>query len=312
MVAALGVAAAATALAVSGGTLPPLPAQGLAVSAPGGVTLIDVRGRTLARLPRLRFEPEYVLSSGLPRLRDGRGRLWSLDVPGHRLVPATGGLPLAGGSTLLFGRRAKAWLVLHRGRIALRMNVGREFPFLSEDRDVVSTGRRALDLRARRFIRVPRGCIVASRRAVHLILLCGRIEHGTVLPTSVEELVDGHRERLAGPAEVAARGPAGYWVYARVAQDRRTLLVQWSGECESPTAFLIGDRRLRPVGSPTGPAPESRAMGWSPTWRPIVDFPDGACAGSHRGGPGVYVLDRDGTPKLIVRTKPRQQLAFWG
>jgi hypothetical protein len=194
------------------------------------------------------------------------------------------------------------------------MPVGREFPFLSEDRDVVSTGSRALDLRMRRFVRVPRGCIVASGRAVHWVLLCGRIEHGTVLPTTVEELVAGRRERLAGPAHVAARGPAGYWVYARIAPDRRTLLVQWSGECESPTAFLIKrDRRLRPVGSATKrAAPESRALGWSPTGRPIVDFPAAACGAGYHRGPGVYALDPDGTPRLIVRTKLGERVAFWG
>jgi hypothetical protein len=224
------------------------------------------------------------------------------------------GLPLAGDATLPFARRARAWLVLRRGRIALRMPVGREFPFLSEDRDVVSTGTRALDLRTQRFVRIPRGCIVASRRPVHWVLLCGRIEHGTVLPTSVEELVGARRRRLAGPAAVGDRGPAGYWIYARVAPDRRTLLVQWSGECESPTAFVITrDRRLRPVGAPTRrAAPESRAMGWSPTGRPVVSFPAGVCGSGYHGGRGVYSLDTNGTPRLSRRTKLRQQVAFWG
>lgn len=313
MVAALGVAAAATALAVPSGTVPPLPSQGLAVSAPDGVTLIDVRGRRLARLPGLRFEPEYVLNSGLPRLRDGRGRLWSLDVPGHRLVPATGGLPLAGGSTLLFGRRAKAWLVLHRGRIALRMNVGREFPFLSEDRDVVSTGRRALDLRMRRFLAVPRGCLLASRRVVPWILLCGRAEHGTVLPTSIETVVGGRRRVIAGPAATSPSGPAGYWTFVRVSPNGRTLLAQWSGECESPAAFLV--RRgatLRPVGGASlTQAPESRVLGWTKAGQALVGVDEGPCAGGH-GGPGVYVLDRSGKPRLVVATRRRQRVAFWG
>jgi hypothetical protein len=264
MRALLGIVAVAAALA---SPLPPLPAQGVVLSKGDGIAFVDLRGRRLGHVDGLRFATEYALNSGVPRFRDRHGRLWSLDVRGHRLIPAVGGLPLAGGATLLFAPRAKAWLVLRRGRILLRMPGGREFPFLSEDRDVVSTGRRAFDLRTRRFIRVPRGCILASRRAVHWVLLCGRIEHGTLLPTSVEELVDGRRKRLAGPAEVAPRGPAGYWVYARVAPDRRTMLVQWSGECESPVAFLITrNRRLRPVGATTRRTPpESRTMGWSPT-----------------------------------------------
>jgi hypothetical protein len=30
------------------------------------------------------------------------------------------------------------------------------------------------------------------------------------------------------------------------------------------------------------------------------------------GGTGVYSLDPNGAPRLIVRTKPRRQVAFWG
>jgi hypothetical protein len=205
MTALMGIVVAAAALAMP---LPPLPAQGLVLSQGNGITFVDLDGRRLGRVGGLRFATESALNSGVPRFRDGQGRLWSLDVGGHRLIPALGGLPLAGRAALLFAPRAKAWLVLRRGRIALRVPVGREFPFLSEDRDVVSTGLRALDLRTRRSVRVPRGCIVASSRSVHWILLCGRIEHGTVLPTTVEELVNGRRKRLAGPAAVADRGPA--------------------------------------------------------------------------------------------------------
>jgi hypothetical protein len=311
MTALIGIVAAAAAFVTP---LPPLPAQGLVLSQGNGITFVDLRGRKLGHVDGLRLATEYALSSGVPRFRDGDGRLWSLDVRGHRLVPAVGGLPLSGDATLLFAPRARAWLVLRHGRIALRMPVGHEFPFLSEDRDVVSTGRRALDLSRRRFVRVPRGCIVVSRRAVHWVLLCGRIEHGTVLPTTVEELVDGRRKRLAGPAEVAPGGPAGYWVYARVGPDRRTMLLQWSGACESPTAFVLTPgRRLRPVGGSTRRAvPESRALGWSPAGQPVVSFPGGICGSAHHRGSGVYSLDANGKARLIVRTRPRQRLAFWG
>lgn len=310
MTALLGIVAAAAALATP---LPPLPAEGLVVNETTGLTFVDLSGRRLGHVDGMRSATEYALASGVPRFRDRQGRLWSLDLGAHRLVPAKGGLPLVGDATLLFAPRAKAWLVLRRGRIALRMPVGREFPFLSEDRDVVSTGRRALDLRTRRLLHVPHGCIVASRRAVHWVLLCGRIEHGTVLPTTVEELVGGRRKRLAGPAAVARRRPAGYWVYARVAPDRRTLLVQWSGECESPAAFTIdGNRRLRRVGATRDGAPESRALGWSPSGRAVVDFPAGTCAAGYRHGAGVYSLGSHGALRLIVRTKAGQQVAFWG
>jgi hypothetical protein len=90
--------------------------------------------------------------------------------------------------------------------------------------------------------------------------------------------------------------------------------VQWSGDCESPAAFLFArNRKLRPVGASTRrTAPESRALGWSPSGRPIVSFPGRICGSGYHGGPGVYSVDADGTPRLIVRTTFRRQLAFWG
>jgi hypothetical protein len=235
MTALIGIVAAAAALATP---LPPLPAEGLVLSRADGITFVNLQGRRLGHVDGLRFAPEYALNSGVPRLRDRQGRLWSLDVRGHRLIPAVGGLPLAGGATLLFAPRAKRWLVLRRGRIALRMPVGHEFPFLSEDRDVVSTGRRALDLRTRRIVPVPRGWHRREPARRPLVLLCGRIEHGT--------------------------------------------------------------------------PPESRTMGWSPTGRPVVSFLGGSCGSGYHGGTGVYSLDPDGMPRLIVRTKARRPVAFWG
>lgn len=206
------------------------------------------------------------------------------------------------------------WLVLRGGGVAMRMRAGRELPFLSEERDVVSTRRRALDLRARRFLPVPASCTLASRRAVHWILLCGSGAHGTPLPTSIEELVDGRRRRLVGPAEirkVAPHDPAGHWVFVRVAADRRTLLAQWSGECESPSAFVIGSRgRADPVGGSR--SLESVALGWSRGGRAIVHFTAGICGQGFHGGPGIYAVGADRKPQLIVATRRLQKFAFWG
>jgi hypothetical protein len=311
MMAVAGILAAASLVAAP---LPALPPQGLVLSEGSGLTFIALSGRRLAHIDGLRFESEYVLNSGLPRFRDRQGRLWALDTAGHRFVPARAGLPLAGGATLLFARKAKAWLVLRGGRVAMRMRVGREFPFLSEERDVVSTRRRALDLRTRRFLPVPAGCTLASRRAVNWILLCGHRSHGTPLPTSIEELVDGRRRRIAGPAEirkVAPHDPAGYWVFVRVAADRRTLLAQWSGECESPSAFVIGrGGRLDPVGG--NRRLESVAAGWSRDGRAIVHFTAGICGQGFHGGPGIYAVGRDRKPQLIVAMRGLQKFAFWG
>ena len=78
----------------------------------------------------------------------------------------------------------------------------------------------------------------------------------------------------------------GYWRSVELSPDRRTLLLQWSGECESQIAYLAraNGSGLRAV------AVESVALGWTSSGRAVVDLPRGACAGSARR-PGIYLLD---------------------
>ena len=77
----------------------------------------------------------------------------------------------------------------------------------------------------------------------------------------------------------------GYWRSAELSPDRRSLLLQWSGECEIPTAYLAraDGGGLRPA------APESVALGWTRSGRAVVDLPRGGCAGSARR-PGIYLV----------------------
>jgi hypothetical protein len=192
MIAPVGVLVAAATLAAP--VPAALPAQGLVVSEGGGISFVDFGGKRLGHVNGLRFAwQDTNVSSGLPRFLDQAGHLWRLDHRGRRLLRAPAGTILAAGARLAFVRRSRTWIVARAGRVILRMRVGREFPFLSEDHDVVSTGRRTLDLRTQRFVDVPRGCVVASRRARNWVLLCGRIASGTLLPTSrsVWAVVDG-------------------------------------------------------------------------------------------------------------------------
>jgi hypothetical protein len=78
----------------------------------------------------------------------------------------------------------------------------------------------------------------------------------------------------------------GYWRSVELSPDRKTLLLQWSGECESQTAYLAraDGSGLRSV------ATESVALGWTRSGRAVVDLPRGACAGAARR-PGIYLLD---------------------
>ena len=293
----------ATSAALAGPpALPPLPSRGIALSTRARITLLDVRGRPLARLEGYHFVAEPVLNSGLPRLRDAAGRRWRLDVAAHRLVPADGALPLAGGATIVF--RHPHWIVRRAGRIVLRMRARQEFPFLDEDRSVVSTVRRALDLRTGRALSLPRGCRLASRRAPRWILLCGASSYA---PTSIDQLVGGRRRRIVGPAHVYMGRPAGHWRFVRAAPNG-TLLAQWSGECESPSAFLIAGGKLRELG---GKATESVALGWGIDGRAFVHFPQGICGGTVKGGPGVYAVRRAEATRVLATTQ-RDAVAFWG
>lgn len=96
----------------------------------------------------------------------------------------------------------------------------------------------------------------------------------------------------------------GYWRSVELSPDRRTLLLQWSGECESQTAYLAraDGSGLRSAGT------ESVALGWTRSGRAVVDLPRGACAGAPRR-PGIYLLDpRTRHAVLVYRGHGR----LWG
>jgi hypothetical protein len=98
--------------------------------------------------------------------------------------------------------------------------------------------------------------------------------------------------RRARPSTIYLRGRkvlsrrGGYWRSVELSPDRRNLLLQWSGECEVPTAYLA-----RADGSGLRPAAtESLALGWTRNGRAVLDLPKGGCAGGARR-PGIYLLD---------------------
>lgn len=108
-----------------------------------------------------------------------------------------------------------------------------------------------------------------------------------------------------GQRRVLARAPysAGHWAYALLSPTQ--LLAQWSGECESPSAWLVpaSGGKPRPVftGAEGRPA-ESVALGWHGE-RPVVHLWSGIC-GAGVEGPGVYLLGERGDPALPQR-RPR-------
>jgi hypothetical protein len=99
----------------------------------------------------------------------------------------------------------------------------------------------------------------------------------------------------------------GHWAGAYRSPDGKTLLAQWSAECEIPVAFFVRGRDgpVRPVaGRNLRDAPVSIADGWTQDGRAIVEFPAAACgSGIHR--PGIYFVALDGTRTLVQPLKRR-------
>src|SRR6266550_2896878 len=213
MIVAVGVLiAAATLVAPATPTLDPqhlpvLPAQGFAVSSGAALAFVDLQGRVIGRTQGFRFASENTFGAGMPRLTDSGGRHWRLDRTGRRFAPADDGQLLHGGATVSFVARTRTWLVRRRGRV-LMSGAPRELPFVSERRDVVTAGGRALDLRTDTFFKVPPLCTVGTGRRPRWILLCGSARSLSKTPQAIVELVGGkiiRRAPVKSPAPNASR-----------------------------------------------------------------------------------------------------------
>jgi hypothetical protein len=115
---------------------------------------------------------------------------------------------------------------------------------------------------------------------------------------------------VTGPLQYRSKDALGFWRYVLASPDKKTLLAQWSGECESPNAFFVPVRGGTPR-AVSGErhwwrAPESGARGWSKDGRAIVRLYGGACGiGAHR--PGVYLIDPETGRAEFVRRLTRAE-----
>jgi hypothetical protein len=109
------------------------------------------------------------------------------------------------------------------------------------------------------------------------------------------------------------RDALGAWSWAMRAPDGSAILAQWSGECESPTAFLApasGGAPVSVTGERFGKAAESMALGWTANSEAVVILPNGAC-GSGVHTPGVYLFDAPGQGRLIFATTGYADARMW-
>ena len=164
------------------------------------------------------------------------------------------------------------------------------------------------------------GCAVASKRRDTRLYLCSpKPEHegGFPLPKTLEvETASTPRRVLARPpfpAPAPGIGPIGHWVSAQLSPDGRTVLAQWSAECEIPIAFLIpvAGGKPRPVAGTLRDHPESIGLGWSPDGLAVVFLPSLACGKGYEG-PGIYFVSTGGKPvRAIVKGRDIRGAALW-
>jgi hypothetical protein len=138
----------------------------------------------------------------------------------------------------------------------------------------------------------PRSC---SRIEESPIVLCHRTA-ARFYTTAFYRTRD--RRLVALPIAHPPGSKVGHWATAYVSPDRKTLLAQWSAECETPQAFFVAAAGgvPRALG---GRSDESIAHGWTSDGRAIVEFPHGVCGGTVRR-PGVYLVSLDGTRQFLA------------
>jgi hypothetical protein len=147
----------------------------------------------------------------------------------------------------------------------------------------------------------------AGAERLHLCFKPNADDHGRFF------LESGSSERqLAvsppGPTPSAgAAGLVGHWAWAALSPNGKTILAQWSAECEVPIAFLVDIR----VGNPrpiTGEkdwakAPVSVALGWTTDGRAIAFLPKGPACGNAANVSGLYLYPSPGEGELLLRAK---------
>jgi hypothetical protein len=159
---------------------------------------------------------------------------------------------------------------------------------------VVAKGSRtfALGRRGLRPIARPRADWPTTARGCHPgplpYVICG----GPYSPKRDASVLYLHGRKLVGPVGRYGGAPyfIGHWRSAVPSPDGRTLLLQWSAECEIPVAYFanVDGSHLRPVAASS--TVESGAVGWARDGRAVIAFPTSACARG-RAQAGTYLVD---------------------
>lgn len=291
---------------------PALPPTGLAVQTGDGVTLIDLHGRVLRSLPGFSFRAVAVERPGQIELRDSAGSWYELR-SGSLLRRRSAAISLPGGYALRFSGH---WALLRHGEVVEQI---KRFTHLELDSSgaILSLtplparvgATTAPDLRTGTIERLPRGCRVGARLGSVEYQLCGypylRSQHSSIVRAN-----ESGRRTLVGPAQRRPQPPtpAGSWQSITPSPDGRSLLAQWSGECETPTAYRIDipSGRLTILGhGQKGEMVESHALGWNGN-EAIASLPHSVCISSTET-PGIYAFN--GAKQRLIYPLPTAKIA---
>lgn len=215
-------------------------------------------------------------------------------------IPAAGTLPFS----LQGSGESPSLLVWNNSELALIDYTGREFARAPQgdwytnnpDRgvDLVPGGDGVMPIEAVAIDDPIPGCDAVHGRGGILAAACGGVEEGAS-EIRVAAAGDTTTRRLTG-----ARRGVGHWRYALPSPDGKWVLAQWSGECETPAAFLIdvASGRVDDV-APAGV--DSYGIGWAPDGRAVVGVDAGPC-GAETTETGTFLIDAN--RKVRTRIHP--------
>ncbi len=294
--------------------LPALPRVGLAIEVMDALVLVRLDGTVIRHLRGYSIDygtGGYIPAPG-PVLLVGPGRRRAVLDAAHGALTDTEGIriPLAFGAEIIMlgGHEAS----MERDGVVLAHKRRNDFLNLSQHRDLISlesyvedpegsigvADSRVIDVRTGESRDVPDGCFATDRVSDAVILTCRGLSTRGPASRLLSLAPDGTTRTLV---RAGGRG-GGHWRFAYASPDGSTLLAQWSGECEVPTAFRVPIEGGDPVtltGESLAEAPNSTALGWSPDGRAIAYLPADPGCGSGIPVSGIYLVAADGTPELV-------------
>jgi hypothetical protein len=287
----------------------PLPDEGVAIAIQDmGTVLVGLDAHVLGHLPSVSVW-QYEDAGPGPFLLRGRAGDYRLDPGARALLPLQDPdeihFPLAYGTDLVSLTNLAPgdnWLERDGRRVLELGNRMDEGFTISADRDVVTRGRRILDLRTGRGRTVPDACSVGDRHGAVMYLTCYRSPEAE--PSIEAWLADGKVKQVVGSVTPAANGVFhGRWTRVFVSPDGNRLLAEWSGECEVARVFLMdadGGRRrdLAEDFELREPDLFAQAWGWTLDGRAIVTVRGEPGCASDQPVSGVY-LAGSGRPVLV-------------